>query len=53
MANTLVYVDDTKIKMSVKNESDVEGLQGELDELNNWTIENNMEFNKKKFQILR
>ena len=53
LANTLVYVDDTKIKMSVKNESDVESLQGKLDKLNNWDIENNMEFNKKKFQVLR
>ena len=53
LANTLVYVDDTKIKMNVKNESDVENLQGELNKLNNWTIENNMEFNKKKFQVLR
>ena len=53
IASTLVYVDDAKVKQSVKSESDVEHLQNELNKLDQWAIANNMEFNKKKFQVLR
>ena len=53
LASTLVYVDDTKVKRSVKSESDVENLQIELNKLDSWSKNNNMEFNKKKFQVLR
>ena len=53
IASTLVYVDDAKVKQSVKSESDVEHLQYELNKLDQWAIANNMEFNKKKFQVLR
>ena len=52
-ASTLVYVDDTKVKKTVKTEEDVEELQLELEKLNNWSENNNMEFNKKKFQVIR
>ena len=34
-ANTLVYVDDTKVKQRVTSETDVEELQQELIKLNN------------------
>ena len=52
-ANTKVFVDDTKIKDSIKNEDDVEKLQGNLDKLFEWQTENNMLLNGSKFQILR
>jgi hypothetical protein len=45
IANTLVYVDDTKVKQKVTSESDVEDLQKELIKLDNWAKVNNMEFN--------
>ena len=44
-ANTLVYVDDTKVKQRVTSESDVEELQQELIKLNKWAKANKMEFN--------
>ena len=53
IASTLTYVDDTKVKQNVKSEIDVENLQCELNKLDKWANENNMEFNKKKFQVLR
>ena len=53
IANTLVYVDDTKVKQKVTSESDVEDLQKELIKLDNWAKVNNMEFNKGKFLVLR
>ena len=52
-ASTLVYVDDTKIKKTVRTEEDVEDLQLELEKLNIWSEKNNMEFNQKKFQVIR
>jgi hypothetical protein len=52
-ANTLVYVDDTKLKQKIKSEEDVELLQEELNKLYSWGEKNNMEFNNKKFQVLR
>ena len=35
-ANTLVYVDGTKLKQKVKSEEDVELLQQELDKIFSW-----------------
>ena len=52
-ASTLVYGDDTNVNKTVKTEEDVEELQLELEKLNNWSENNNMEFNKKKFQVIR
>ena len=52
-ADTKIFVDDTKIKKSVNTESGVEELQGDLNKLYEWVKSNNMEFNGKKFQILR
>ena len=50
---TLVYVDDTKVKQRVTSEEDVEVMQQELIKLDNWAKTNNMEFNKGKFVVLR
>ena len=52
-AQTLVYVDDTKVKQKVNTEEDVENLQKELEKLDNWAKSNNMNFNGKKFQVVR
>ena len=40
-------------KQKVKNEEDVELLQKELEKLDEWAKANNMEFNGKKFQVVR
>ena len=48
-----IYVDDTKIKKGIRNESDVEELQEDLDKLYSWAKENNMVFNGTKFQLMR
>ena len=52
-AKTLVYVDDTKVKQTVNTEEDVEKLQKELEKLDKWAKSNNMNFNGKKFQVVR
>ena len=49
----LVYVDDTKIKQKVNSEEDVECFQKELEKLDEWAKSNNMQFNGKKFQVVR
>ena len=48
-----VYVDDTKTKKSIKEESDVELLQKDLDQMYSWASANNMKFNGTKFQLMR
>ena len=37
----------------VRNEADVEELQADLEKLYDWQKSNNMEFNSKKFEVLR
>ena len=46
-ANTLVYVDDTKVRQRVSKEEDIELMQAELHKLYQWGRNNNMEFNGK------
>ena len=53
LANVLVYVDDTKLRHKVQTTEDVEFVQKELLKLHEWGIRNNMEFNSKKFQVVR
>ena len=52
-AETLVYVDDSKVTKRVNNEKEVETVQKDLETIYNWQKQNNMEFNSKKFQVLR
>ena len=52
-ANIKIFVDDTKMKNVINDENDVEELQANLDRLFDWQIENNMQFNGAKFQLLR
>ena len=51
--NTIVFVDDTKMKDIIKDEDNVEKLQANLDKLFDWQEANNMPFNGSKFQVLR
>ena len=48
-----LFADDTRIAKKIKDESDVESLQEDLEKLYKWQEENNMQFNSKKFKILR
>ena len=49
----LVYIDDTKATKRIEKEEDVEELQEDITKLYNWGKSNNMEFNQKKFVVLR
>ena len=52
-ANTLVYVDDSKVKDKIETEEDVSRLQDNVDKIYEWERTNNMKFNRDKFLILR
>ena len=43
----------TKLKKSIKTETDVEHLQEDLETLYTWAEENNKKFNGTKFQLIR
>ena len=53
MAKALLYVDDSKVTMKVKNEEDVAIFQEEMEIFYLWAKENNMDFNSLKFVVLR
>ena len=48
-----LFADDTLIVRAVDTEDDVEELQSDLDRIYSWQEENNMEFNSKKFEVMR
>ena len=48
-----VYIDDTKAIKKIHSEDDVEKLQEDISKLHDWGKRNNMEFNNKKFVVLR
>ena len=50
---TSLFADDTRVLREVKDEEDVEKLQADLDILYEWQKKNNMEFNGKKFEVMR
>ena len=52
-AKLKVYVDDTKVKRSIKDETEVEELQEDLETMYKWADTNNMTFNSAKFQLMR
>ena len=47
-AMSLLYVDDSKVMMPVRNEEDVEQFQKELEIFYKWAQNNNMDFNSLK-----
>jgi hypothetical protein len=52
-ADLKVFVDDAKMKDVIKEETDVEALQNNLELLYEWKTANNMKFNGSKFQLMR
>ena len=48
-----LFADDTRIARKVNSEEDIESLQADLEKLYKWQDSNNMQFNSKKFEILR
>ena len=52
-ANMKIFVDDAKIKDSIKTDEDVEKLQENLEKLYSWEAKNKMKFNGTKFQAVR
>ena len=48
-----LFADDTRIAKEVRNETDVENFQTDLEKLYDWQKQNNMEFNSNKFEVLR
>ena len=48
-----MFADDTRLMGKVQNETDVEALQSDLNKVFEWANKNNMEFNSKKFELIR
>ena len=48
-----LFADDTRIAKQIADEEDVESLQSDLNRLYSWQVQNNMQFNGGKFEILR
>ena len=48
----LKYIDDTKVIKEIKDMTDIENLQDELDSMYEWQVENNMRYNGAKFQVV-
>ena len=48
-----LYADDSRLYGKVKDEEDVRKLQKDLTTVYEWANRNNMEFNSKKFELLR
>ena len=47
------FADDTRASKGVKCPEDVKALQSDLDAIYRWSVENNMQFNSKKFECMR
>ena len=47
------FADDTRFIMGIRSESDRLGMQEDLCKTYEWALENNMQFNGKKFELLR
>ena len=52
-SNISLFADDTRVARKVNTEKDVEALQNDLDKPYTWQEDNNMDFNEKKFEVLR
>ena len=48
-----IFADDSKVVKKIINQDDHEELQGELNIAMKWAESNNMELNKKKFQLMQ
>ena len=47
------YADDSKVRKRIKNQSDGDNLQKDINNVFNWTDKNLMKFNLTKFELLR
>ena len=47
-----IFADDTRVTKVINDLKDTESLQDDLNDLYDWAISNNMEFNGLKFQAL-
>ena len=47
------YIDDTKVRRSILKEEDIVNLQEYLDRIYEWAKENNMKFDRTKFQVVK
>ena len=48
---TALYADDTKLCKSINSTHDCESLQQSLNNLHNWSVENNLRFNTSKSKV--
>ena len=48
-----LFADDTRLTKMIKNESDIENFQSDLDKVYQWSTDNNMIFNSTKFEVLK
>ena len=48
-----MFADDTRVLCNIASEEDVEKIQADLNKIYKWAEENNMLFNKNKFELLR
>ena len=47
------FADDTRISRAITTKEDSEKLQGDLEKIYKWANNNNMKFNKQKFELIR
>ena len=47
------FADDTRISRAITTKEDSEKLQGDLVKIYKWADNNNMKFNKQKFELIR
>ena len=47
------FADDTRLTRAVSGVRDASSLQTELEKIYQWSVENNMMFNSKKFEVVR
>ena len=55
MLNAVVssFADDTKASKDISSRKDATDLQDDLDRIYQWAVDNNMQFNDLKFELLR
>ena len=51
--NSIMYADDTRILLGIKDEEETQMLQNDLHKLCKLADSNNMKFNANKFELLR
>lgn len=47
------FADDIRINRAITTLDDAKTLQADLNKLTNWAVDNNMSFNKDKFELIR